>query len=45
MFYGNSYVAKIGGMALQELNNLEELFLSTIDFNLIVEIEEYQNFR
>ena len=45
MFYGNSYLAKIGGIHLQELNNLEELFLKTIDWHLTVDYSEYLKFK
>lgn len=35
-FYGNIYVAQVGGMTLSELNALEEIFLEIIDFKLNV---------
>lgn len=40
--YNNADMAKIGGMNIQELNKLEEVFQTTIDFDLYVTIEEYQ---
>lgn len=45
VFYGNSYVAKIGGISLEELNCLEEIFLGTIDWQLIVNMDEYNRFN
>jgi|APSaa5957512535_1039671.scaffolds.fasta_scaffold169737_1 hypothetical protein len=35
-FYGNIYVAQVGGMTLSELNALEKIFLEIIDFKLNV---------
>ena len=41
--YNNSDMARIGGMSCQELNKLEEEFLLTINFDLYVNLDEYQN--
>jgi hypothetical protein len=43
-FYKNSDIARIGGVHLQEINFLEEEFLDIIDFNLIVESKEYDQY-
>ena len=43
-FYKNSDVSRIGGVLLTEINFLEEEFLDIIDFNLVVDTEEYDNY-
>ena len=46
-FYSNTYYAKVGGINLQEINNLESEFLSLINFNLWIDFEiftKYQNY-
>jgi len=40
-FYLNSYYAKVGGVSVLELKNLELSFLSILDYNLNVSQEEY----
>ena len=37
VFYGNHFVAHIGGVSLEELNQLEAAFLEYIDWRLWVE--------
>ena len=37
-------MAKIGGISVRELNRMEENFLLTINFNLAVSTEQYQQF-
>ena len=44
-FYLNSYLAHIGGLELGELNHLERMFLEILDFNLSIDIEEYENYK
>jgi hypothetical protein len=41
VYYGNNFVAFVGGVHLKELNLLESEFLNYIDWNLWVEAEEY----
>ena len=41
--YNNADMARIGGMSCQELNKLEQEFLTGIDFDLYVKLDEYQN--
>ena len=46
-FYSNTYYAKVGGITLKEINNLESEFLSLINFNLWIDFEiftKYQNY-
>ena len=43
-FYKNSDIARIGGVHLQEINFLEEEFLDIIDFNLVVDKEDYESY-
>ena len=44
-FYLNSYFAHVGGLELSELNHLERMFLEILDFNLSIDIEEYENYK
>jgi hypothetical protein len=41
IFYGNHFVAYIGGIHLQEINLLESEFLKFLDWKLWVEPQEY----
>ena len=43
-FYKNSDISRIGGVYLQEINFLEEEFLDIIDFNLVVDREDYDSY-
>ena len=43
-FHKNSDIAKYGGVDLHEMNFLEEEFLEVIDFNLIVDTDEYARY-
>jgi hypothetical protein len=40
--YRNSYYAKVGGLPIEEVNDLEISFLKILDWRLTVEPEEYQ---
>lgn len=40
VFYKNSRYAKVGGLPLDELNNLELQFLLLLDFKLMIQLEE-----
>lgn len=40
-FYGNLFIAKIGGVSTSELNVLEQEFLEIIDFDINFTMEEY----
>jgi hypothetical protein len=44
-FYLNSYLAHIGGLELSELNHLERMFLEILDFNLSIDMQEYDNYK
>lgn len=44
-FFVNSYYAKVGGLSTEELNMLEMEFLYTINFTLLVNTEDYQNYH
>ncbi len=39
IYYSNSYYAKVGGVNLEEVNNLELSFLEYIDYKLLIETE------
>ena len=42
--YTNKYMAKVGGLSLPELNRLELMFLTTLDFSLDVSAENFEQF-
>lgn len=44
-FFSNVFYAKLGGMNVNELNNLEEKFIVCICFDLFVDSEEYQQYK
>lgn len=44
-YYKNSQYAKIGGISLKEVNNLEYEFCNLIDFSLHVEYSVYRNYE
>jgi len=44
-FYSNSFYSKIGGVSINELNNLEDEFLRLINFNLWVEEDLYRKYK
>jgi hypothetical protein len=44
IFYANSRYAKVGGIPLRELNQLELEFLFLIDFQLHVKLEDLQEY-
>lgn len=44
-FFVNSYYADVGGVSLDEMNELEAAFLDMIDYNLHVNILEYQKYH
>ena len=41
-FYNNELYAKVGGVSMDELNELELEFVFLIGFSLIVPVDEYQ---
>ena len=44
-FYSNSYYARVGGVSLQEINNLEDEFLRMIKFCLWTEINLFNKYK
>ena len=44
IFYGNHFVAYIGGVHLSEMNLLECEFLSILDWKLWVEPQDYNTY-
>jgi hypothetical protein len=44
-FYSNLYYSKVGGISLNEMNNLEDDFLQKIKFNLWIDIEEFSKYQ
>ena len=43
-YFGNKYLAKVGGLSLNEMNLLELIYLNLIDFNLYVSDEVFQTY-
>ena len=43
VYYQNKYIAEEGGVPLQELNALEKHFLATVDWELTVSEEQYND--
>ncbi len=43
-YFGNKYLAKVGGLSLKEMNLLELIYLNLIDFNLYVSDEVFQTY-
>lgn len=44
-YYKNDYYAKVGGIALKELNNLEKEFLFLINFKLFITDDMFYYYR
>lgn len=44
-FCCNHYYARIGGLSTEELNILELEFLSAINYTLLVNSDDYQNYH
>ena len=44
LYYTNSYMASIGGISLQNINQLEEFFIDVLDWNLHITVEEFDFF-
>ena len=44
-YYSNKYYAKVAGLSLKQLNDLEYYFLSLIDFNLYVDSKMYEKYE
>ena len=44
-FYSLKYYAKIGGVSLSEITNLEYNFLSLIDFNLYIKQDLFDKYN
>eukprot|EP01064_Diplonema_japonicum_P013536 TRINITY_DN2109_c2_g1_i2.p1 TRINITY_DN2109_c2_g1~~TRINITY_DN2109_c2_g1_i2.p1 ORF type:complete len:250 (+),score=83.57 TRINITY_DN2109_c2_g1_i2:51-752(+) len=43
-YYANSYYAQAGGVDLKQFNELERLFLNMIEFDVYIEVEDYDTF-
>lgn len=43
-YYRNDYYAKIGGISLKELNNLEKEMLQLLNFELFISFELYNTY-
>lgn len=40
-YYTNQYIASVGGVSLQNINELERFYMSMIDWNLHITREEF----
>lgn len=45
LVYANSHYAKGGGVVLREVNRLERVLLAALDFDLRVDVEQYQMYE
>ena len=43
-YYSNKYYAKVGGVNLEELNELEFNFLLLLDFNTFIDDNTYEEY-
>ena len=41
MYYSNEAVANVGGIGMEELNQLEFIFVNKLNWNLVVSEPEY----
>ena len=41
-YYTNQYIASVGGVTLQNLNELERFYMRMIDWNLFIGPEEFE---
>ena len=44
-YYKNDYYAKVGGIKINEMNNLEKEFLFLINFDLYVDSKTFEKFQ
>ena len=44
-YYTNQYVASVGGVSLQNINELERFFMLMIDWNLYITTEEFDSYE
>ena len=44
-FYKNDYYAKVGGVTLSEMNNMEKSFVFHLNFKLYIESEMFFKYR
>ena len=44
-YYSNEYYAKVGGISLKELNQLEYNILILLDFNVFIDDDLYENYE
>ena len=44
-YYSNEYYAKVGGISMKEMNQLESNTLMLLDFNVFIENVLYDNYQ
>ena len=44
VYFNNEYYAKVGGISLKEMNNLEEISFELIDYNLFISDDIYKKY-
>ena len=42
IFYTNSYIASVGGVPLENINQLESYFMTMIDWRVNISTEEFE---
>ena len=45
IYYSNAYFAKVGGVTCAEINQLEVQFLSALNFDLTVEMDQFTSYK
>mmetsp|Transcript_109349 Transcript_109349/g.282704 ORF Transcript_109349/g.282704 Transcript_109349/m.282704 type:complete len:145 (-) Transcript_109349:297-731(-) len=45
VFYSNTFYAKVGGLRVEELNNLEAKMVQLLDYRLYISPEEFELYR
>lgn len=45
IFYSNRIMAQIGGVTLQNINEMESFFMLAIDWNLFIHKEEFDKYN
>ena len=44
IYFANQYIASVGGVPTQNLNQLEDFYLEMIDWNLYISPEDFESY-
>jgi len=44
IYFANQYIASVGGVPTQNLNQLEDFYLEMIDWNLFISPEDFESY-